>query len=63
MKVRAVVIPRPHTVELRELELIEPVSTDVIVRTAYSSISAGTISQVRPNCFNNSTRRGLREAR
>ena len=42
MKVRAVVIPRPHTVELRELELIEPVSTDVIVRTAYSSISAGT---------------------
>lgn len=42
MKVRAVVIPRPHTIELRELELIEPGPADVLIQTVFSSISAGT---------------------
>ena len=42
MRARAVVIAQPHTVELRELELTEPGPADVVIRTAYSSISAGT---------------------
>jgi bacteriochlorophyllide a dehydrogenase len=42
MKTQAIVIPEPNRVELREVELIEPGPQDVVVRTAYTSISAGT---------------------
>lgn len=39
---RAVVIPRRHAIELREVQLTEPRADDVLVQTAYTSISAGT---------------------
>lgn len=39
---KAVVIPRRHVIELRNVQVQEPKSTDVLVRTAYTSISAGT---------------------
>jgi 3-hydroxyethyl bacteriochlorophyllide a dehydrogenase len=39
---QAIVIPEPNRVELREVALIEPGPDDVIVQTAYTSISAGT---------------------
>lgn len=42
MKTQAVVIPEANRVELREVELTPPGPDDVIVRTAYTSISAGT---------------------
>lgn len=42
MKTQAIVIPEPNRVELREVELAEPGPDDVVVRTAYTSISAGT---------------------
>lgn len=43
MKVtQAIVIPEPNRVELREVTLTEPGPDDVIVQTAYTSISAGT---------------------
>lgn len=42
IKSRAVVIPRRNTVELRSVQVLEPRTSDVLVRTAYTSISAGT---------------------
>lgn len=42
IKSRAVVIPRRNTVELRTVQVLEPRAGDVLVRTAYTSISAGT---------------------
>ncbi|GAB4423454.1 MAG: zinc-binding dehydrogenase [Chloroflexi bacterium OHK40] len=42
LKSRAVVIPRRNTVELRTVQVLEPRAGDVLVRTAYTSISAGT---------------------
>lgn len=42
IKSRAVVIPRRNTVELRTVQVIEPRTSDVLIRTAYTSISAGT---------------------
>jgi bacteriochlorophyllide a dehydrogenase len=42
LKSRAVVIPRRNTVELRTVQVVEPRAGDVLVRTAYTSISAGT---------------------
>src|SRR5581483_7419221 len=42
MMTHAIVIPEPNRVELREVELAEPGPDDVVVRTAYTSISAGT---------------------
>jgi bacteriochlorophyllide a dehydrogenase len=42
IKSRAVVIPRRNTVELRTVQVLEPRSSDVLIRTAYTSISAGT---------------------
>ncbi len=42
MKTRAIVIPAPGCVELREVELPLPTPQDVVVRTLYSGISVGT---------------------
>lgn len=42
IKSRAVVIPRRNTLELRTVQVVEPRAGDVLVRTAYTSISAGT---------------------
>jgi len=42
IKSRAVVIPRRNTVELRTVQVLEPGPGDVLIRTAYTSISAGT---------------------
>lgn len=42
IKSRAVVIPRRNTVELRTVQITEPRAGDVLIRTAYTSISAGT---------------------
>lgn len=42
LNTQAVVIARPNHVELQEVKLREPGPTDVIIRTAYTSISAGT---------------------
>jgi 3-hydroxyethyl bacteriochlorophyllide a dehydrogenase len=42
IKSRAVVIPRRNTLELRTVQVNEPRAGDVLVRTAYTSISAGT---------------------
>ncbi|RRR66360.1 MAG: alcohol dehydrogenase, partial [Candidatus Viridilinea halotolerans] len=42
IKSRAVVIPRRNTVELRTVQVLEPRANDVLVRTAFTSISAGT---------------------
>lgn len=42
IKSRAVVIPRRNTVELRTVQVTEPRAGDVLVRTAFTSISAGT---------------------
>src|SRR5262245_36204350 len=42
MKTQAIVIPEPNRVELREVELTMPGPGDVVVRTIYTSISAGT---------------------
>jgi 3-hydroxyethyl bacteriochlorophyllide a dehydrogenase len=42
MKTHAIVIAEPQHVELREVELTTPGPDDVIVRTAYTAISAGT---------------------
>lgn len=42
IKSRAVVIPRRNTVELRTVQVTEPRAGDVLIRTAYTSISAGT---------------------
>lgn len=39
---QAIVIPEAGQVELREVALTEPGPADVVVRTAYTSISAGT---------------------
>ena len=39
---QAVVIPRRHQIELREVQVTEPRAGDVLIRTAYTSISAGT---------------------
>lgn len=39
---QAVVIPKAHHVELREVELLPPGPDDVVVQVAYTSISAGT---------------------
>jgi bacteriochlorophyllide a dehydrogenase len=38
----AIVIPEPHRLELREVELTAPGPDDLVIRTAYTSISAGT---------------------
>ena len=38
----AIVIPEPNRIELREVELTEPGPDDLVVSTAYTSISAGT---------------------
>lgn len=42
IKSRAVVIPRRNVVELRTVQVSEPRVGDVLIRTAYTSISAGT---------------------
>lgn len=42
MKTHAIVIPEPNRIELREVQLVEPGPDDVVVRTFYTSISAGT---------------------
>ncbi len=42
IKSRAVVIPRRNVVELRTVQVTEPRAGDVLIRTAYTSISAGT---------------------
>jgi 3-hydroxyethyl bacteriochlorophyllide a dehydrogenase len=42
MKTQAIVIPELNSVELREVELTPPGPGDLVVRTAYTSISAGT---------------------
>ncbi|MDW8350669.1 MAG: chlorophyll synthesis pathway protein BchC [Anaerolineae bacterium] len=42
MKTKAIVIPAPHTVELREVELKPLGADDVLIRTTLTSISAGT---------------------
>lgn len=42
IKSRAVVIPKRNTVELRTVQVMEPRAGDVLIRTAYTSISAGT---------------------
>lgn len=42
LKSQAVVIPRRNVVELRTVQVTEPKSGDVLVRTAFTSISAGT---------------------
>jgi 3-hydroxyethyl bacteriochlorophyllide a dehydrogenase len=42
MKTRAVVFPAPEQIELREVTLTEPGPDEVVVRTLYTSISAGT---------------------
>lgn len=39
---KAVVIPRRHTIELRDVEIQEPGQGEVMIRTAYTSISSGT---------------------
>lgn len=39
---QAIVIPEPGRVEVREVALVEPGPDDLVVRTAYTSISAGT---------------------
>lgn len=42
MNAKAIVIPEPNSVELREVQLTEPGADDVVVQTFYTSISAGT---------------------
>ncbi|NJN15744.1 MAG: zinc-binding dehydrogenase [Oscillochloris sp.] len=42
LKSQAVVIPKRNTVELRTVQVMDPRADDVLVRTAYTSISAGT---------------------
>lgn len=42
LKSRSVVIPRRNTIELRDVQVVEPKAGDVLIRTAYTSISAGT---------------------
>jgi 3-hydroxyethyl bacteriochlorophyllide a dehydrogenase len=42
LKSQAVVIPRRHVVELQTVHVTEPKASDVLVQTAYTSISAGT---------------------
>jgi 3-hydroxyethyl bacteriochlorophyllide a dehydrogenase len=42
IKSRAVVIPRRNVIELRTVQVTEPRAGDVLIRTAYTSISAGT---------------------
>lgn len=42
MNTYAIVIPEPNRVEMREVQLTEPGPGDVVVRTFYTSISAGT---------------------
>lgn len=42
MQTHAIVIPEPNRIELREVELTEPGPDDLVVATAYTSISAGT---------------------
>lgn len=42
LKSRAVVIPRRHVIELRDVRVEEPRPDEVLIRTAYTSISAGT---------------------
>ena len=50
MKTQAIVIPEPNRVELREVELTEPGPDDLVVRTAYTSISAGTERMLLAYC-------------
>ncbi len=42
LKSQAVVIPSKHAIELREVQVAEPRAGDVLIETAYTSISAGT---------------------
>jgi bacteriochlorophyllide a dehydrogenase len=42
MQTQAIVITAPNEIELREVALTPPASDDVVVSTAYTSISAGT---------------------
>lgn len=42
LKSRSVVIPQRNAIELREVLVTEPKSNDVLIHTAYTSISAGT---------------------
>lgn len=42
METRAIVIPAANKIELRNVTLTEPTDDDVLVQTAYTSISAGT---------------------
>jgi len=42
LKSKAVVIPRRNVIEIQEVSVAEPKAEDVLIRTAYTSISAGT---------------------
>ncbi len=42
LKSKAVVLPKRHVVELRNVQVQEPKANDVLIQTAYTSISAGT---------------------
>jgi 3-hydroxyethyl bacteriochlorophyllide a dehydrogenase len=42
LKSQAVVIPSKYAIELREVQVAEPRAGDVLIETAYTSISAGT---------------------
>ncbi|NJM06916.1 alcohol dehydrogenase, partial [Candidatus Gracilibacteria bacterium] len=42
IKSQAVVIPKRNVIELRTVQVQEPRAGDVLVRTAFTSISAGT---------------------
>ncbi len=42
IKSRAVVIPKRNTIEIRTVQVNEPKAGDVLIRTAFTSISAGT---------------------
>ncbi|NJK82016.1 MAG: zinc-binding dehydrogenase [Chloroflexaceae bacterium] len=39
---KAVVIPRRHVIELHDVKVTQPTANEVLIRTAYTSISAGT---------------------
>jgi 3-hydroxyethyl bacteriochlorophyllide a dehydrogenase len=39
---KAVVLPRRHVVELQDVQIRKPKANEVLIRTAYTSISAGT---------------------
>ncbi len=42
LKSKAVVIPRRHVIEIQEVQVVPPKANEVLIRTTYTSISAGT---------------------